>query len=154
MQNQKCFAVDGEKYLPDSLPEVFQLVVELAKKLSRIESQALRPGGLTPPQFYILTQLCERDERPFKDLAEMLLCTRATVTGIVDTMERKGLVKRIPCPDDRRSMLVQLSGKGRDLVHETPGMEKAFGGCCDVLEQQETRQLADLLKKLNARLNF
>jgi DNA-binding MarR family transcriptional regulator len=154
MQTQTKCRPEEEKYQPGSLPEVFQLVGEVAKKLKNMESQALRVDHLTPPQYYVLTQLCESDEQPFKDLAEMLSCSRATVTGIVDTMEKKGLVKRIPNPEDRRSMRVQLCDKGRELVRNTAGMKKAFGGCCSLLEPEEAAQLAGLLGKLNERLNF
>jgi MarR family transcriptional regulator, 2-MHQ and catechol-resistance regulon repressor len=154
MQNKKSCAANGLKYQADSLPEVFQLVGELAKKLNRIESQALRADHLTPPQYVILTLLCERDEQPLKNLAERLSCTRATVTGIIDTMEKKGLVRRVACPGDRRSMLVQLCAQGHELVRTTPGMQKAFSGCCDILAPEETSQLARLLAKLNTELNF
>ncbi len=137
-----------------SMPEVFQLIDDLEKRFIQLQVDTLKQSRLTIPQYFILSLLSDKDERPFKDLAELLACTRATVTGIVDTMERKGLVERRPNPDDRRSLLVKLTDKGKTLVQSTPGLEKTFGSCCDVLSPVETYELSRLLKKLSDALPF
>jgi DNA-binding MarR family transcriptional regulator len=102
-----------------------------------------------------LSLLSEKDARPFKELASALSCTRATITGIVDTMEKKELVVRSPNPDERRSLLVRLTDRGRAVLQATPGLEKTFAGCCcEVLPPDEARQLSRLLKKLSDSLPF
>ena len=137
------------------MQEVFQLIEGLQKRLAKFQGYTLKEAGLTPPQYYIMSLLSEKDGRPFKELAEVLTCTRATITGIVDTLENKGLVARHPHPDDRRSMLVKLTGRGRDLLQSTPGLEKTFGGCCcEVLSPREMLELHLLLRKLSERLPF
>jgi hypothetical protein len=87
-----------------SMPEVFDAVTALAKRLGQFESRTLRESGLTPPQFFVLTQL-DGGERTLADLASAAGCTRATMTGIADTLERNGLARRIPNAADRRSVL-------------------------------------------------
>jgi DNA-binding MarR family transcriptional regulator len=138
-----------------SMPEIFQLIEGLQKRLVKFQGFTLKEARLTPPQYFILSLLTEKDSRPFKELAEVLSCTRATITGIVDTLEKKGLVTRHPHPDDRRSMLVKLTVDGRKLLQSTPGLEKTFGGCCcDVLAPREALRLCRLLKKLSDTLPF
>lgn len=138
-----------------SMPEVFQLIEELQKRFVKFQSFILKEAKLGLAQYYILSLLAERDERPFKELADELACTRATVTSIVDTLEKKRLVSREPHPDDRRSMLVKLSEEGRSLLEATPSIEEALGGCCcDALDENETRELIKLLRKLSASLPF
>jgi len=144
-----------DEFQPGSLPEVFRLIELLDKKLKNIQGQTLRTADLTPPQFVVLRLLVESDERPLKDLADELRCTRATMTGIIDTMEKKELVKRIPHRSDRRSTLVQLTEKGRNLAaNSEPRMGLSFSGCCDILTDEETGTLSRLLNKLNHDLNF
>ena len=137
------------------MQEVFQLIEGLQKRLAKFQGYTLKEAGLTPPQYYIMSLLSEKDGRPFKELAEVLTCTRATITGIVDTLENKGLVARHPHPDDRRSMLVKLTDSGRNLLQSTPGLEKTFGGCCcEVLSPREMLKLHQLLRKLSELLPF
>jgi DNA-binding MarR family transcriptional regulator len=139
---------------PGTIPEIFSQIERLSKKLKRIEGRTLRAAGLTPPQYIILSLLTERDGRAFKELAEALFCTRASVTGIVDSLEKNGFAARAPNPADRRSGLVMITEKGRQFIESTPTLEKAFTGCCGGLDAQEAQQLSHLLKKLNDSLHF
>ena len=51
-------------------------------------------------------------------IAERLLVTTASTTSLLDTLERRGLVTRLPDPDDRRRQLVTLTDDGRRVVDE------------------------------------
>lgn len=142
-----------EQFQPDSLPGVFQLIEQIEKKLNQMKRQTTHAAGLTPSQFVVLSTLWGRDGIPFKDLAAANWCTRPTMTGIVDTLEKKGLVTRQPNPEDRRSLLVCLTDNGRALQRTTRSMDAIFQNCCDGLNASETRQLSELLKKLDASLS-
>ena len=95
--------------------DIFTLLDQVARKLREIQRLTVSEVDLTPPQFQTLRLLWEHDGQPFKDLADANGCTRPTMTGIVDTLEKNGLVTRQPNPDDRRSLL----GTGRQ--HPGPG---------------------------------
>lgn len=131
------------------MPEVFRLIGVIEKKLNHMQRRMMRIAGLTPPQYAALSMLWERDERPLKELADGCQCTRATVTGIADTLERKGLITREPNPSDRRSILAKLTEKGRAIQKNAPSPELMFGACCTCLEPGEARQLIELLNKLS-----
>ncbi len=79
-----------EVYEAGSLPDVFRLVEQLHKKLIHIQRGTVRHVGLTTPQYATLTQLWALDGQPLKDLAAGNQCTRATMTTIIDGLERKG----------------------------------------------------------------
>jgi DNA-binding MarR family transcriptional regulator len=134
--------------------EVFELVDHTARNLRRIQRQTVSEVGLTPAQYGVLHLLWEQDGRPFKDFAEALLCSRATITGIVDTLERKGLVTRVPNPADRRSFLATLTDQGRGLQHSTPNLNRTYDKCCSGLTPLEFQQLGFLLRKLNGSMIF
>lgn len=136
-----------------SVPEIFDAVTALARRLGQFESRTLRESGASPSQFFVLTQLVA-GERTLADLATALGCARPTMTGIADTLERKGLVQRIPNPADRRSVLVRLTDEGRSRL-DNPGLAEAFGSCCcDLLSADESAELARLLAKLSTALPF
>jgi DNA-binding MarR family transcriptional regulator len=133
--------------------EVFTLLDQLARKLREIQRMTVNKINLTPPQFQTLRWLWERDSQPFKDLAAANGCTRPTMTGIVDTLEKNGLVKRAPNPDDRRSLLVTLTKKGKDLEGSTPDLDRIYASCCVGLSAVEFQQLGTLLEKLDQTLD-
>ncbi|MEW5872658.1 MAG: MarR family transcriptional regulator [Chloroflexota bacterium] len=137
---------------PLSMPDIFQRIEGVGKKLKRMQRQTIQTSGLTPPQFFLLTLLWERDRRPFKELAEASGYTPATITGIVDTMEKKGVVRRENSTEDRRSCLVVLTEKGRGLQQTTPSLDKIFKHCCVGLSPDEIQQLGELLDKLDRSL--
>ena len=143
---------EAEQHEPGSLPDVIRLVEQLHTKLKHVQRQTVRETGLTPPQYAALTQLWERDGLPLKDLAAGNNCTPATMTTIVDTLERKSLVTREPHPDDRRSLLVRLTSEGAKLRESTPSVAQMFSGCCSGLAPDESQTLARLLAQLDAAL--
>lgn len=143
-----------EDYQSGAMPEVFQLIELAEKRLKQIQRETIREADLTPPQYFIMTLLWEKDGRPFKELASAAHSSRPTMTGIVDSLERKELVTREPNPDDRRSLLVQLTEKGKALRHSTPTLDRIFRSCCVGLGPDEVRQLSRLLRKLNDSLAF
>jgi DNA-binding MarR family transcriptional regulator len=137
------------EYQPGSMPEIFQLIDVVSKKLTQIQRETIQEANLTPPQYFVLTLLWAGDGRPLKELAAASHCSRATMTGIVDTLESKELVVRQPNPDDRRSLLVKLTASGQSLRESTPTVDRIFRGCCTGLEPAEAHELSRLLKKLN-----
>jgi DNA-binding MarR family transcriptional regulator len=83
------------------------------------------------------------------ELAEAAGVTRATMTGLIDTLERDGLVKREPDPDDRRMMSVLLTPKGEKFLNEfLPGHFKLMAQLMAPLSESERKTLVKLLVKI------
>jgi len=133
--------------------EVFVLLDQVARRLREVQRLTVSEVDLTPTQYQTLRLLWEQDSQPFKDLAASNGCTRPTMTGIVDTLEKNGLVTRQPNPEDRRSLLVALTEKGEALEGSTPDLEFIYAKCCVGLSAEEFRQLGLLLEKLDQSLD-
>ena len=83
------------------------------------------------------------------ELADAAGVTRATMTGLIDTLERDGNVKREPDPDDRRMMSVRLTAKGDRFLNDfLPGYFKAIAGLMTPLSESERKTLVRLLGKV------
>lgn len=78
----------------------------------------LRPLGLSPSAFNVLMALHNTDDRTLEpcQLAQRLLISRPSVTGLLDTLQGKGLVERLPHAEDRRRVLVRLTDGGLELL--------------------------------------
>lgn len=130
-----------------TIMDVLQLINKIGKKLDRLQNNLVQKVNITPPQYFILQILWKGDGIPFKDVADACCCTRSTVTGIIDTLEKKGLVFRDPNPEDRRSQFIKLTPEGRALQNTVPPMEMIFGTCCTGMGAPDLGQLRDLLFK-------
>ncbi|TMF14324.1 MAG: MarR family transcriptional regulator [Chloroflexi bacterium] len=74
--------------------------------------------GLSEGRFQILVRLHHQPSGRFTmgELAEMLDITPRTVTGLVDNLQRDGLVRRVADPVDRRSVYAEITDQGRERV--------------------------------------
>lgn len=87
----------------------------LTCELNGIRTSVSRGVGLTPQQAELLCQL-EHGTRTHGELAELLHCDKTNVTGLVDRLERRGLVRREANAGDRRVAEVVLTDDGVEMV--------------------------------------
>jgi DNA-binding MarR family transcriptional regulator len=82
-------------------------------------------------------------------LGRGLMLSSAGVTSRLDRLERRGLVARHPDPDDRRGVIVELSGRGMELVDAAVAATGARDrDLLDALSATEARKLEALLRKV------
>lgn len=76
-----------------------------------------RAGGITAQQYQALLAIgCGPDPMTMKDLAEHLLLQQHAATQMVDRLQKAGLVDRRPSPADGRSVVLNLTGPGAQLL--------------------------------------
>ncbi|MFV0473032.1 MAG: MarR family winged helix-turn-helix transcriptional regulator [Pikeienuella sp.] len=113
----------------------------------------LRPHRLSESKFTLLTLLRDRPEglAPH-ELASRAGVTRATITGLIDGLERDGLLARAPEPADRRMIRVALTAAGADLAARlTESHGRWIASLAADLSAEERRLLSLLLRKIWAR---
>jgi DNA-binding MarR family transcriptional regulator len=81
-------------------------------------------------------------------LGKGLMLSSAGVTSRIDRLERRGLVRRLPDPDDRRGVIVELTDKGLELVDSAvAALTKSDRELLERLAPEEVGQLEALLRK-------
>jgi DNA-binding MarR family transcriptional regulator len=93
-------------------------IVEFFEKLSSWEHDVVREKGMTLPQMHTLEVLGIHGAMRMKELAEAMGITTGTLTVLVDRLQDKGCVRRVPHDTDRRSINVELTGQGKALFEE------------------------------------
>lgn len=78
----------------------------------------VRQLGLTPPQFDVIITLGNTSGLSMNRLGEQTLVTKGTLTGIIDRLEQKSLVRRMVPQGNRRSFTVVLTPHGEELFRE------------------------------------
>ena len=108
-----------ERVPAEALPavEAFAAIGLAARQLRARMERWCEKEGLGETRLGILFMLRHAGAAvPLGALAARMHVTPRNVTGLIDHLERDGLVARIPDPDDRRSVLAQLTERGRERV--------------------------------------
>ena len=105
--------------------------------------------GVTASQAMTLNFLGEEDAIPTNVLGQKLQITSATMTGILDRLEKMDLIERRPHPDDRRAVLVCLTEKGDRYAMEINAiMVEANTEFLNYLSHEESQTFRNLLKQV------
>ncbi len=133
-----------------------QVFLPLLRELSRTyqafevySSAHVRMLGLTPAQFDIVVTLGNTAGMTASELGEMTLITKGTLTGVVDRLVDKKLVRRVAMPSDGRCQLIQLTSQGEKMFARIfpahmAHMEHAF----EQLTQKELTGMTESLRRL------
>ncbi|MDR3578602.1 MAG: MarR family transcriptional regulator [Oryzomonas sp.] len=133
---------DIEKNIGFLLAKAYQRAFALAK-------EELEPYDLTPPQCGILAFLWQQDGLTQVELSERSQVDRTTMGGLIDRLEKCGLVERHPHPHDRRAHQIRLTPKGKSM--EAPLSEcskKALAKFTSGLTNSDVANFARILETL------
>ncbi|HVM00283.1 MAG TPA: MarR family transcriptional regulator [Egibacteraceae bacterium] len=143
-----------EQTHPDCRPLSVQALIWLFRGYSAaVSAQAdeLRPLGLSPSAFNVLMALRNTPGRTLEpcQLSERLLVSRPSITGLLDTLEGKGLVTRRPHEHDRRRVIVSLTPAGNALLERhLPAHYAELNALFEELSDDDLATLVSLLRRL------
>lgn len=115
------------------------------------QTEELREVGLSPSAFNMLVALWQAPDQTLEpcQLADRLLVSRPSVTGLLDTLQRRGLIERHPHGNDRRRLLVVLTAEGRTVLEaHAPEHYRIQAQLLGDLDPAEQAQLVGLLRRV------
>lgn len=129
-----------------------KLMVVLSKAYKSMMEEAskdIKNYGLSPSEFGIMEVLYTKGKVALQQIGEKMLITSGTMTYNVDKLEKRDLIKRIPCQEDRRVIYAELTVKGREMFdlifpQHTANMQQMMSG----LSKDQKQELIQLLKQL------
>ncbi|WP_030323907.1 MarR family winged helix-turn-helix transcriptional regulator [Streptomyces flavochromogenes] len=126
--------------------QLMELLAAIGTAQWRDFAAAAAHHGLTSTQAKVLAQL--NGPLPMRALATLLVCDASNVTGIIDRLEARSLVRREPDPSDRRVKNVVATDEGRDIIRRVREEMQATSGALDTLDPAESTTLYELLARL------
>lgn len=134
--------IDIEKSIGFLLAKAYQRACAIFK-------EEFSDYDLTPQQFGLLAFLWQKDGLSQTVLSERSQIDRTTMGGLIDRLEKEGLVERRPHPEDRRAYSICLTQTGKSLEAElSPLAEKAAERIFGKLSDADRDTLQKLLEKL------
>lgn len=111
-------------------------------------ARAVEREGLSTAAFNVMMILsrCGAGGCPMREVGVLLLVSRANVTGLIDCLERRGLVERAASAEDRRVRLVRLTKAGKGLLERI--LPRHYGEVRAALRGMSNGEKADLSRLL------
>lgn len=100
--------------------------LRLESRLQSTVAEELRAIGLSVPQCDVLTTLTEAEGISQQELAQRLYVTKGNISGLLDRLERAGLVERRSTASDRRQYAIYLTAAGRESADQAIALQHAL----------------------------
>lgn len=141
LKTEEC-GTDLSLHLYRVFAKSFKSVNEHAVTGSKIQ-------GFNPTAFAVMEVLYYKGSQPIQQIGAKLLLQSGNVTYVIDKLEAGGLLKRQPCPRDRRVIYAELTEKGKELMDTLyPEFAERIDYALSGLTEEEKEMMIDLLKKM------
>jgi len=143
----------AEEY-PDgdaSATEVYATLIRAGQALYDELDRGMQASFGVPEAVLQALAIIDGSEKPLtpSDIAARMFRSSATMTNLLDALEREGWARRIPNPDDRRSVLLEITDEGKALADRfLPGVRKVEAAVIGGLTAAERSTLMDMLAKV------
>lgn len=138
---------------PDFLPMLKQLIM-CYQGYEKLANQHFNELGLTSAQFDIIATLGNTEGMTCKELGEKTFITKGTMTGVLDRLEKKGVLVRCPVDGDRRLYLIKLTDEGQSLFEDVfPKHLNHMKQYFDHMGSDTLKELENACKKANQSLS-
>ncbi len=112
--------IEPVSQMSDTEEEVLKSLRRIIRAVDLYSRRLVTQTGLSGPQLICLRQLAKIGSMQTSHLAEAVNLSSATVCGILNRLEQRGLIVRERQEEDRRRVLVSLSDAGQDTVNNAP----------------------------------
>lgn len=132
---------------PNMNTTYIELIGNISIKMRNWGNTKLRDSELSPPQGRMISYIYENQKRGIiqKDLADKFNIKRASITSMLQGLEKKGYIERVILEHDERQKRVYVLEKGINLIEE---FDEAFKDLEKNLIKNLTNEEANTLKKL------
>jgi DNA-binding MarR family transcriptional regulator len=133
---------------PNTGYDVVDAILFAARRIRTTADAALRHSGLSLSS-YKLMQALEDSDQSMREVSDCLQVSPRTITDMIDGLEARGLVARLPHPADRRVTLLHLTEDGqRQLAAAAALADRSHGAAISGLSTQEQQTLRRLLDQV------
>jgi len=125
------------------------VTTKLYHKINEKLDKHLKAIEVNRSEFMVLHALASKGKQAIQSIAEKVFITSSTMTYTVDKLENRGLIRRIPSPDDRRVIYIEMTEDGlqlweRTIVDHIEDLGEMFAG----VEKEDLVKTIEMIKKI------
>lgn len=145
----------SKKYYGEENDLNLKVVIGISRANQAIQKHSavtFKEGGLTTAQFAVLEALYHKGTLTIQEIINSILSTGGNMTVVINNLEKEKLVERLVNPEDKRSSLIEITGKGKKIIEDIfPNHLQSLKEEFQVLTKEEKQTLIAILKKLGTR---
>lgn len=140
---------DNNKLEEELSLKLFIVLTRAFESIKKRVEEDIKCLGLNPTEFAVLELIYSKGDQPIQKIGEKVLIASSSITYVVDKLEKKELLKRKPCPKDRRVTYASITSAGTDLMNDVfPKHKLAIKEIFAGLDANEKKVMIQQLKKL------
>lgn len=132
--------------------QALKLFIVLSRASKVILEEAHKPSeksGLNPTEFAVLELLHHKGKQPIQKIGQKILLRSGSMTYVVDKLEKRGLLERLFCEEDKRITYMSITPAGVELMTSIfPEHAENIKSIMSALSAEEQQQAIGLLRKL------
>ena len=133
----------------DSLNQVLISLRRVIRATDLHSKQLVKTTGLTAPQILLLQAIRDNGDVTIGEVAKKISLSQATVTTILDRIEKRELVKRVRSTKDKRRVHVYLTDKASEILKDAPvPLQEQFSEQFNELELWEQTMIISSLQRI------
>ncbi|MBB3125562.1 MarR family 2-MHQ and catechol resistance regulon transcriptional repressor [Paenibacillus rhizosphaerae] len=134
--------------------KAYLALMQTSKEIQECIRAELAKTDLHVTEFSVLEVLYFHGKQTIHEVAQRILVSSGSMTYVIDKLERKHLLQRVPCPDDRRVIHLVLTREGEEFMQSVmPGHQERVEHFFGSLSEEESGIFIQLLGKIKHQLH-
>ncbi|GIO27295.1 MarR family winged helix-turn-helix transcriptional regulator [Ornithinibacillus bavariensis] len=127
--------------------KAFIVLMKASKSVQELIKKDISNYGMRTSDFEILEVLYHKGKLTVREVSEAVLINTGSITYVIDKLEKKGLIERNNCKDDRRVVYIQITAEGRKLMDNIfPQHQKVIEALFDGITEEDKKTMIEVLK--------
>jgi MarR family transcriptional regulator, 2-MHQ and catechol-resistance regulon repressor len=129
--------------------EPFKILMQTSKNIQDQIKIEINKSDLNITEFSVLETLYHKGQQTIHQIGNSILISSGSMTYVIDKLEKKDLLKRTDCPNDRRAIFIVLTPIGEELMDKLmPEYQEFINHMFNSLNMEEAGILVNLLQKI------
>lgn len=129
--------------------KAFVVLMKASKSVQEQIKKDISNRGMRPSDFEILEALYHKGRLTVREVSEAVLINTGSITYVIDKLEKRGLIERSNCKDDRRVVYIHITDEGKQLMDEIfPEHQRVIEEMMFGISDEEKATVIDVLKRI------
>lgn len=134
--------------------KAFVVLMKASKSMEERIKRDIKRYGVSTTEFTILEALYHKGQLTVQQICDAVLINSGSMTYVIDKLQKRGLLKRSPCEQDRRVVQVQITDEGKQVMDEIfPQHQAVIEEIFADIGPEDRQKLVDLLKTVGHKAN-
>ncbi|WP_010098367.1 MarR family winged helix-turn-helix transcriptional regulator [Ornithinibacillus scapharcae] len=129
--------------------KAFVVLMKASKSVQEQIKKDISSRGMRPSDFEILEALYHKGRLTVREVSEAVLINTGSITYVIDKLEKRGLIERQHCKDDRRVVYIHITEEGKNLMDDIfPEHQRVIEEMMHDISDEEKVMVIDVLKRV------